>query len=116
MKRKLPKGERDLPILKKEKKFLTPRDVAKSKGMNKKKLFKKIRKQLDNEELLKKRVIKRYRQGRLYDLQSTRWTLTPEEQIRHIKKEDRIGKTLIRMEKGLLEEIFDILEERLNAD
>lgn len=99
MTRKLPRGEETLPIAEEGGRMLTLRELRGKKL--------KLRRVSDN--LLIERVMKRIQQGRVPTIYQLQRELSPSDQIKHMKRKDKIGAELLEVEFGLLQEEIRIL-------
>ena len=103
--RKLPKGEETLPVIEIEGELLTPSGLEKAHP----RLRLVDLKQPASTRLLIERKRMRVNQGRVRTIYRPQYSLTAEEQLRHMELQDAIGLELIDVERKLLEEELRIL-------
>ncbi|MBA7586679.1 hypothetical protein ES708_28684 [subsurface metagenome] len=105
MVRRLPKGEETLPIVEVDEELLTPVGLEKAHP----RLRLADLKQPAPTRLLVERKRMRVNQGRVGTIYRPQYSLTAEEQLRHMELQDAIGLELIEVERNLLEEEVKIL-------
>jgi len=103
--RRLPKGEETLPVVEVDGELLTSGGLEKA--------YPRLRlvglREPASTKLLIQRKRMRIKQGRVRTIYRPQYSLTAEEQLRHMELQDAIGLELIDVERKLLEEELRIL-------
>lgn len=103
--RRLPKGEETLPVVEVDGELLTLGGLEKAHPRLR---LDELREPAST-SLLIERKRKRINQGRVGTIYRPQYSLTAEEQLRHMELQDVIGLELIEVERKLLEEELRIL-------
>ena len=104
-------GEADIPYLKVDGEYLTPRQIY-QEALRNSSLWKKIQEIMGDPpvyadfDLLKERILEKYRKGKLLPIATLSGELlTPEKQVEEVKKGTTTGYMLLLAEAKLLEEL-----------